>query len=203
MANWETLQGRKDYARSSESQASTGPSSQRFAFTERRTGSEKPQRRRGNSCMLICISLPQCFFSSCGWCVDTEDDKEETSGHRSSPIKVWCIVLANVPLWDHFDNSWSMKSLNQLVQFRVLLHGSLYYVHQYCSEYLELGMSIMQLWMAHLLVVSDFWYLQNSASGFESTVILRSKSMFLHHRLPSFDDMEHWRPPKDALCKAS
>jgi len=52
--------------------------------------------------------------------------------------------------------------------------------------------------MAHLLVASDFRYLQNSASGFENIVIFRPKCMFLHHRLPSFEDIENWRRPKDA-----
>jgi hypothetical protein len=61
----------------------------------------------------------------------------------------------------------------------------------------------MQLCMVHLLVVSDFRYLQNSASGFAITVIFRPKSMFLHHRLPSFEDIEKWRLPKDAPCKAA
>jgi len=61
----------------------------------------------------------------------------------------------------------------------------------------------MQLCMVHLLVVSDFQYLQNSASGFEYTVIFRAKTMFLHHRLLSFEDIENLRPPKDAPWKAA
>jgi len=54
---------------------------------------------------------------------------------------------------------------------------------------------MMQLCMAHLLVISDFRYLQNSASGFENTEIFRPKTMFLHHPLPSFEDIEIWKPP--------
>jgi len=61
----------------------------------------------------------------------------------------------------------------------------------------------MQLCMAHLLVVFDFRYLQNSASGFESTVIFCTKTMFLNHRLPSFEDIGNWRPPNAAPCKAA
>jgi hypothetical protein len=60
----------------------------------------------------------------------------------------------------------------------------------------------MQLCMAHLLVVSDFRYLQNSASGFENRVIFRTKTMFLHNHLPSFEDMENRRSPKGAPCRA-
>jgi len=61
----------------------------------------------------------------------------------------------------------------------------------------------MQLCMAHLFVVSDFRYLENSASGFENTVIFRPKTMFLHHRLPSFEDIENWRRSNEAPCKAA
>jgi len=61
----------------------------------------------------------------------------------------------------------------------------------------------MQLCMAHLLVVSDFRYIQISASSFDNTVILRPKTMFLHQSLPSFEDIDNWRPPKDAPCKAA
>jgi hypothetical protein len=61
----------------------------------------------------------------------------------------------------------------------------------------------MQLYMTHLFVVSDFQYLQNSASSFENTVIFRPKTMFLRHRLPSFEDIKHQRPPKDAPCTAA
>jgi len=53
------------------------------------------------------------------------------------------------------------------------------------------------------MVVSDFRYLQISASGYQNTVILRPETMFLHHSLPGFEDIENRRPPKDAPCKAA
>jgi len=61
--------------------------SQRLAFAEGRIGSTKPWLGSGNSCTLVCISLPRCFFCSAWSCVDTADDNEDTSGHRSSLIK--------------------------------------------------------------------------------------------------------------------
>jgi len=61
----------------------------------------------------------------------------------------------------------------------------------------------MQLCMVHHSVVSDFQYLQHSASCFENTVIFPPKTMFLHHRLPSFEDIKYLTPPKDAPCKAA
>jgi len=61
----------------------------------------------------------------------------------------------------------------------------------------------MQLCMAHLLVVSNFQYLLNTASGFENTVIFRPKTLFLHHRLPSFEGIENWRPTNEAPCQAA
>jgi len=61
----------------------------------------------------------------------------------------------------------------------------------------------MQLCMAHLLVVSNFRYLQNSASGFEITVIFRPKTMFLHHWLLSFEDIKNRRLQRDAVWKAA
>jgi len=64
--------------------------SQRLVFTKGRRGSKKPRLKRENSCTLVCISSPWCFFCSSWWCVDAEDDKDETSGHRSSPLKVRC-----------------------------------------------------------------------------------------------------------------
>jgi len=46
--------------------------------------------------MFVCISSPQSFFCS-SWCFeDTEDDKEETSVHRSSPIKVPCYAPTDI-----------------------------------------------------------------------------------------------------------
>jgi len=40
--------------------------------------------------MLGCISSPRCFFCSCRWCVHADDDEEETTGHTSLPLKVYC-----------------------------------------------------------------------------------------------------------------
>jgi len=62
----------------------------RLAFADGRIGSKKPRLRRGNLCPLVCISSPRCFFCSSWWCVGPEDDKEETSGHRSSPMNMRC-----------------------------------------------------------------------------------------------------------------
>jgi len=63
----------------------------------------------------------------------------------------------------------------------------------------------MELQTAHLLVgvVSDFWYLQNSASCFEIIVIFGRKTRFLGYRLLRFKDIQYWRPPKDAPCWAA
>jgi len=83
------------------------------------------------------------------------------------------IVLAMIPLWDHFYYSGSKKTRNLPDWFWSLLNSFLDQVHQYWSENLELGTWIMQVCMAHLVLVSDFQYLQNSASSFESTVIFR------------------------------
>jgi hypothetical protein len=59
----------------------------------------------------------------------------------------------------------------------------------------------MQLSMAHLLVVSDIRYHQNSAGSFENTEIFRPKTMFLYHQLLSFEDIENRRQPKDVPWK--
>jgi len=48
----------------------------------------------------------------------------------------------------------------------------------------------MQLWTAHLLAVSDFGYLQNSASSFESIAIFGRKPRFLGYRWLRFEDIE-------------
>jgi hypothetical protein len=53
------------------------------------------------------------------------------------------------------------------------------------------------------LVVSNVGYRYNSASGFENTLIYCPKTIFLRHRLLSFDDIENRRPPNDAPCKAA
>jgi len=61
----------------------------------------------------------------------------------------------------------------------------------------------MQLWTAHHLVVSDFRYLQNSASCFEIIAIFGPKTRFLGYRLLRFEDIENQRRPKDAPYKAT
>jgi len=57
--------------------------------------------------------------------------------------------------------------------------------------------------MAHLLEVSDFWYLQNSASCYEIIVIFFPKTSVLGYRLLRFEDMANWRPPNDVPCGAA
>jgi len=66
-----------------------------LAFTEERIGSIKPWLRKGNLYTLVWIATPQCFLCSFRWCVDTEDNKKETSSHRSSPKKVCFNVLTD------------------------------------------------------------------------------------------------------------
>jgi len=61
-----------------------------LVFAEGRIGSKTLRLRRGNTCILVWIFLPRCFLCSSWWCADTEDDVEETSGYRFSPIKVCC-----------------------------------------------------------------------------------------------------------------
>jgi len=60
----------------------------KLAFAEGKINSKKPWLRRGNLYTLLCISLPQCYSSYFWWCVGIEDNDEETSGHRPSPIRV-------------------------------------------------------------------------------------------------------------------
>jgi len=57
--------------------------------------------------------------------------------------------------------------------------------------------------MAHLLVDSDCRYLQTSASGGSKTSFSDQKLLYFQSRLLSFKDIEHWRAPKDAPCKAA
>jgi len=64
-------------------------------------------------------------------------------------------------------------------------------------------MSNMQLCVAHLLAVSDFRYLENSASGGPKTSFLGQKWLYFWSCLLSFKDIEHRRPPKDAPCNAA
>jgi len=56
----------------------------------------------------------------------------------------------------------------------------------------------MELQTVHLLVVSDFWYLQNSTSCFDIIVIFGWNTRFLGYRLLKFKDIENRRRPKDA-----
>jgi len=77
------------------------------------------------------------------------------------------LVLATVPFSDRFYYGGSKETRKRPVRFRFLPNGSLNLLHQYWSENLVFGMSNMQFHTVHLLVVSDFAYLNNSASGFE------------------------------------
>jgi hypothetical protein len=61
----------------------------------------------------------------------------------------------------------------------------------------------MQLRTAHLLVVSDVWYLQNSASSFEIIAIFGPKTRFLGYRLLRFEDIGNRRRPKGAPYEAT
>jgi hypothetical protein len=61
----------------------------------------------------------------------------------------------------------------------------------------------MQLCMAHLLGVTNFQYLQNSASGGAKTSFSDQKWLYFQSHLLSIKDITHWRPPKDAPCKAA
>ena len=64
-------------------------------------------------------------------------------------------------------------------------------------------MRIVQLCMAHLLVGSNFWYLQNSASGSTKTPFSGQNWLYLQSRLLSFKDIKHWKAPNDAPCKGA
>jgi len=61
----------------------------------------------------------------------------------------------------------------------------------------------MPLCMAHLLVVFDFSYLQNSASSGVKTSFSDQQWLYFHSCLLSFKDIKHWRPPKDAPWNAA
>jgi len=65
------------------------------------------------------------------------------------------------------------------------------------------GKSNMQFHTVHLLAVSDFAYLNNSASGFEKGAILGPKMRFLPNRLLNFHDIDNRRTSKDAPCTAA
>jgi len=61
----------------------------------------------------------------------------------------------------------------------------------------------MQCCTAHLLVVSNVRYLQNSASNGAKTSFLGEKSLYFQSRLLSFEDIKNRRPPKDAPHRAA
>jgi len=61
----------------------------------------------------------------------------------------------------------------------------------------------MQLCMAHRLVVSNFQYLQNSASTGAKTWFLGTKSQYFQSRLLRFEDIKNRRPANDAPCNAA
>ena len=61
----------------------------------------------------------------------------------------------------------------------------------------------MQLCTAHLLAVSDFRYLQISASGGSKSSFLPQKWSYSQRSLLSFKDIKNRKPPKDAPCAAA
>jgi hypothetical protein len=69
------------------------------------------------------------------------------------------VVLATVPFSDRFYYSGSTKTRTCPVLSGIVPNGSLNSVHEYWSDNLVFGTWNMQLQTAHLLVVSDFWYL--------------------------------------------
>jgi hypothetical protein len=54
-----------------------------------------------------------------------------------------------------------------------------------------------------IIWLSPIFDIFKTASGFENLVNFRPRPMDLHHRLPSLEDIENWRPPKDAPYKAA
>lgn len=63
-------------------------SSSMWAFAEGRIELTNLQLQWCNSTTLVWMSLDQCLFCSFWWCVCTHDDKEATSGQKSSQMKV-------------------------------------------------------------------------------------------------------------------
>jgi len=61
----------------------------------------------------------------------------------------------------------------------------------------------MQRCMAHLLVDCGVPYLPNSARGGAKTMFSDHNWLYFQSRLLRFKDIEHWRLPKDAPCKAA
>jgi len=74
---------------------------------------------------------------------------------------------------------------------------------EHSSDNSVFGTWNMELQMAHLLAVSDVWYLQNSASCFEIIVIVVRKTSFLEYRLLRIKDIENRRQPKVVPCWAA
>jgi len=108
------------------------------------------------------------------------------------------IVLATVPFSDRLYYSGSKITRPQVVRSWFVPNGSHNKVLEYSSDNLVFGTWNMELQTVHLLAVSDFWYLQNSASCFEFIVIFGRKTRFLGYRLLRFKDIKNPRQPKDA-----
>jgi len=117
-------------------------------------------------------------------------------------LSLW-LVLATVPFSDRFYYCGSKKTWTKPVRSGFVPNGSFNQVLEYSPDNLVFGTWNMELQMAHLLAVSNFWHLQNSASGFEIIVIFGWKTRFLLYRLQRFKDIENRRPPKDAPCWAA
>jgi len=108
-----------------------------------------------------------------------------------------------VLLSDRFGYSGSQKTQPQPVPSRFVPNGSPNYVHEHSSNNLVFGIWNMQLQTAHLLVVSDFWYLQNSASCFEIIAIFCPKTRLLGYWLLRLEDIKNRRWPKDVPSGAT
>jgi len=122
----------------------------------------------------------------------------DRSGRGSSGV-----VLAMVPFSDRFYYSSSKKTRTKPVRSGFVPNGFFNLVLEYSCDNLVFGTWNMELLMAHRLVVSAFWYLQNSGSGFEIIVILGRKTRFLGYCLERFNDIGNRRRPKDAPCWAA
>jgi len=110
------------------------------------------------------------------------------------------LVLGMVQFSDRCYCRGSKKTRTQPVQSGFVPNGSFNSVLEYSSDKLVFGTWNMELQTAHPLGVSDFWYLQNTASCCEIIVIFGRKTRFLGYRLLRFNDIENWRQPKDAPC---
>jgi len=92
----------------------------------------------------------------------------------------------------------STKTRPEVVWTWLVQNGSFNYLLECSSDTLVFGTWNMELQMAHLLAVSGFWYLQNSASCSEIIVIIGRKTGFLGCQLLQFKYIENRRRPKDA-----